>query len=511
MRRTIAPMTRADAALRDAILEAAEHIQSETGSSAWAAFDELVPADTARSPAAPPPPAWSCHLPPNPADFRAKVETFPTRSADFREGCSWRPSGFTVFVASLLLNRHGAAAEAPQASDSVVQRTMANALSLCLFAAAALGLLALSVQLWLTTRHLRGSKPLPRSCPPISILKPLCGLDDALEENLLCFLDLGYPSYEVVLGLKDHRDPAFGLALRLTRKHPARFRLVLQRGEPGHNPKVNQLVTLAEAARHDILVISDSNARVGRGYLSEMAALFEDPSVGCVTNPIVGFDERRWGSLLDNLHMSSSVGPGMIGAKLFAGQDLVVGKSMALRRADLERLGGFRAVADILAEDYVLGKAVSQVLGMRVALARTLVMSVSRHRSIHDFWRRYARWSVIHRTALSAPTYVAQVLLNPIPLAGAATLIEPTRETVIALLGVTLAKTAIDVTTASALGHRFGRRLMPAVVLKDLILFASWARAFFVRTVEWRGNQLRVRAGSRLDAEPAQQELEILS
>lgn len=387
---------------------------------------------------------------------------------------------------------------------------MANAPSLCLFAAAALGLIALSIQLWLTTRHLRGEKPRPKSCPPISILKPLCGMDDALEENLLCFLDLDYPSYEVVLGVKDHHDPAFPLALQLTRKH-ARFRLVVQRGEPGHNPKVNQLVTLAAAARHDILVVSDSNARVGRGYLSEMAALFDDPRVGCVTNPIVGFGERRWGSLLDNLHMSSSVGPGMIGAKAFAGQDLVVGKSMALRRADLDRLGGFGAFADILAEDYLIGKAVSQVLGMRVALARTPVMSVSRKRSVSDFWRRYARWSVIHRTALPAPTYVAQVLLNPIPLALVATLLAPTRERVTACLAVVLAKTAIDVTVASALGHRFGRRLMPAVVVKDLILFASWARGLVVRTVDWRGNQLRVCAGSRLHAEPARGQLESLS
>jgi ceramide glucosyltransferase len=376
---------------------------------------------------------------------------------------------------------------------------MAHTMSLCLFAGAALGLVALSIQLWLTTRHLRGPKPLPRSFPPMSILKPLCGLDDSLEENLISFLDIDYPSYEVVLGVKDHHDPAFGLALQLARRFPGRFRLVIQRGEPGHNPKVNQLITLAHAAKHDLLVISDSNARVGRGYLSEMAALFEDPNVGCVTNPIVGFGERRWGSLLDNLHMSSSVGPGMIGAKLFAGQDLVVGKSMALRRADLADLGGFDCVADILAEDYVLGRAVRK-LGKRVALARTLVMSVSRQRTVADFWRRYARWSVIHRTALTGPTYLAQVLLNPIPLAALALATDPSQPTALALLGVILAKTAVDVTTASVLGHRFGRRLMPAVLVKDLILFVTWTRGMFVRTVDWRGNQLRVGAGSRLAA-----------
>ena len=388
---------------------------------------------------------------------------------------------------------------------------MAHVLSLGLFAATALGLLALSMQLWLTTRHLRGPKAMPRARPAISILKPLAGLDDALEENLLCFLDLDYPAYEVVLGVKDHHDPAFGLALRLARKFPGRFRLALQRGTPGHNPKVNQLVTLARTAKHDIFVISDSNARVGRGYLDELAALFDDAKVGCVTHPVVGFGEERWGSLLDNLHMSSSVGPGMIGAKLFAGQDIVVGKSIALRRQDVEALGGFVSVADILAEDYVLGRAVRDVLKKRVALARTPVISVSQRRSLGDFWRRYARWSVIHRTALTAPTFVAQTLLNPIPLAAMGCLCEPTRATAVALAAVTLAKACIDVTAASALGHRFGRRLMPAVVIKDFILFAAWARALVVRTVDWRGNRLRVTTGSRLQPAASTSELEATS
>ncbi|WP_233610104.1 glycosyltransferase [Corallococcus sp. AB049A] len=100
-------------------------------------------------------------------------------------------------------------------------------------------------------------------------------------------------------------------------------------------------------------------------------AAFEDPSVGCVTHPVAGLGEKTFGSLLDNLHLSSSAAAGMIAAKHVADRDIVVGKSMALRREDVEALGGFFSVKDVLAEDYVIGQWVTRKLGKRVVLAHT--------------------------------------------------------------------------------------------------------------------------------------------
>src|SRR5205823_5228095 len=154
------------------------------------------------------------------------------------------------------------------------------------------------------------------------------GLDDELAVNLERFATLRYPNYELLLGVRDARDPAWPLAAAAARRFPARVRVVLQRGEPGLNPKVNQLCTLAAAARHDLLVVSDSNVRVGDDYLWEIAALLDDAAVGLVTHPVVGVGEARLGSLMDNLHLAGSVGAGMIGAKNVAKKDIVVGKSM---------------------------------------------------------------------------------------------------------------------------------------------------------------------------------------
>ncbi|HEX7487465.1 MAG TPA: glycosyltransferase, partial [Anaeromyxobacteraceae bacterium] len=295
---------------------------------------------------------------------------------------------------------------------------MVHVVALVLFAAAGLGLVLVGLQVLVVRRHVAAPVAAfagPR--PPISILKPLCGLDDGLWESLALFADLDYPDYEVLLGVKSAADPAWSLACAAARRWPGRFRAIQQRGEPGLNPKVNQLLTLAREARHDLLVISDSNVRVDRGYLQEIAALLADEEVGLVTHPVVGVGEARLGSLFDHLHLAGAVAPGVIAAKRLVGLDVVVGKSMALRRADLVRLGGFEVVKDVLAEDFVLGVLVPERLGKRVALAPTPVRNLSERRTLADFAGRYRRWAVLQRQLVGPFLYAAQALLNPVLLA----------------------------------------------------------------------------------------------
>jgi ceramide glucosyltransferase len=378
---------------------------------------------------------------------------------------------------------------------------MLYAASLFLLFAAAVGIVALAFQLAAVRVHLGRRARLPTALPPISILKPLCGVDDDLEKNLECFSALDYPAYEVVLGVKSPSDPAFEVARRAVARWPKVMRLVIQQGEPGFNPKVNQLVTLEKAARAELLVVSDSNTRVSKDYLREIAALFEDPQVGCVTHPIVGEGEARLGSLLDNLHLASAIGPGMIAAKVVAGKDLVVGKSMALRRADLAAMGGFLAMKDFLAEDYFIGVRVSEVLGKRVAVARGVVVNVSQKKTPGDFLKRYQRWSIIHRSSLELGTYFAHALMNPLPLALIAAALWPSGSTLLAAGAVGALKVALDLATAGSLGQRrFGLWAVAAVPTKDVLVFAAWVNALFQTTVDWRGNALRVGPGSRLSA-----------
>ncbi len=381
---------------------------------------------------------------------------------------------------------------------------MPNLPSLVLFAAAALGLAVLAAQCAVLRRHLSRPTPAPRRTPPISVLKPLCGLDDGLEENLATFAALDWPEYEVVLGVRSAADPAYPLARAAEARWPRRFRVALQRGEPGLNPKVNQLVTLARAAQHDLLVVSDSNVRVEPGYLAEIAALLEDEAVGLVTHPIAGAGEARLGSLFDHLHLAGSVAPGVVAAQRLAGRDIVVGKSMALRRRDLEALGGFEAVKDVLAEDYVMGLAVGRVLGKRVAVGRRPIVNVSARRSLSDFAARYRRWAVLQRQAVGPVAYAAQALLNPVLLAAVGAALDPGARTLALLAGTALAKIALDGAAARALRPGgFRLRQLALVPAKDLVFGAAWAYGLVHREVAWRGTRLVVLPGTRIAAPAA--------
>jgi ceramide glucosyltransferase len=377
---------------------------------------------------------------------------------------------------------------------------MAHALAVALLAAAAAGIALLLLQLALLRRHLGRAPAAPRTRPGISILKPLCGLDDDLERNLECFAALDWPEYEVLLGLRSLDDGALGVARALVNRHPTRFRLVLQRGEPGLNPKVNQLITLAREARHPVLVVSDSNVRVEAGYLGEIAALLEDPGVGLVTHAIVGVGEERLGSLFDNLHLAGSIAPGVVAAQAAAGQDIVVGKSMAFRREDLEALGGFEAAKDVLAEDFVLGRMVSRVLGTRVALARRPIQNVSVGRGVQDFLGRYGRWSVLHRTVTGRLVHLSQACLNPVLLGLAALAAELSPETMLAFGGLCAAKAGIDGACGRALRPGgFRARQLLLVPAKDLVYGVAWARGLVRSHVAWRGSRIRVLAGTRIE------------
>jgi ceramide glucosyltransferase len=377
-------------------------------------------------------------------------------------------------------------------------------IGLLLLIAAALGVAMVALMLLLTVLHLRQKAPVPTLWPGISLLKPLCGADDALAENLASFVALPYPGvYEVVLGVRSMEDTAYPLACEAARRWPDRVRLVLQQGEAGFNPKVNQLVCLARAARHDLLVVSDSNIRVPQGYLLDIAGHLGRPGVGCVTHPVAGNGHRSLGALLDNLHLGGTIAPGMVCAQRVLKKDLVVGKSMALWRHDLDSLGGFASVANVLAEDHVLGNRLVRELGASVAVSSLPVCNIAVEKSVGSFFQRYLRWSVTHRTAMTFPAYLAESLLNPIPLAVIGFALRPGPGAAAVLAACAVLKPALDSVAFSRLRRElFSWRAFGAGWVKDGLLFVTWVYGLFARTVWWRGNRLQVLPGGVLAAFP---------
>ena len=374
-----------------------------------------------------------------------------------------------------------------------------TSVALALLGIAGVGLAMLGVEGRALRRRLRGPVPAPRGSEGLSVLKPLRGVDDDLLANLESFADQDWPAFEVLLGLHDAADPAAPVAHAAAARWPGRFRVVIQGADLGMNPKVSQLASLTAAARYPILVISDSNVRVEPAYLSEIAARLEDPEVGLVTHLIAGVGERSVGALLENLHLAGGVAPGIAAAKAIAGRDVVMGKSMALRREDLAAMGGFEPVKDLLAEDYVIGQMVPRLLGKRVELAARPVQNVVQDRTLPQFFHRARRWAVLQHALVGPWLYAAQVVHNPVLFATLALCAAPAPWTSAAWLAVAISRALLDGAAGASLrpgGFRPVQLLR--VPLKDLLLGLAWVEGFFRRTVNWRGTRLRVLPGTRL-------------
>jgi ceramide glucosyltransferase len=336
--------------------------------------------------------------------------------------------------------------------------------------------------------------------PQVSILKPVSGIEDGLEKNLESFSKLSGPAYEVIVSIADARDPAIPIVEKaLPLFTEGRLRVVIGGATSMDNPKVERLAAAAGYASGKILLISDSNVRVPRDYLEATLSEFEDPRVGCVVNVFIADGAASLGSFLECLYILTFVLPGTILAAS-AGVTCVVGKSMALTRKALEKIGGFEAFAQVLAEDQSIGLAVADA-GYRVALSGAVVRNIVERRSILGAVRRQIRWGKM-RYSFSKLRYSCEFLCNPVPpllMAGImSTIAGPYRSCALAAVSVIAAR----ILQAAALRHLTGAKLpimsLALVPLQDCIQAAAQFIPYFSSNVDWRGFQTRLGRGTQI-------------
>ncbi len=346
--------------------------------------------------------------------------------------------------------------------------------------------------------------------PPVSILKPLRGLDDNLFDNLSSFCTQDYPEYEVLFSLQDHNDPAYKVAKMVQDKYPdSNITIVVERCNAGLNPKVNNLIPAYRKSRHPFILISDSNVMVGRDYLRETMRHAQDPSVGLVSNLIRGVGGRSIGAVLENLHLNSFVIGSVSFLDRFLGMPCVIGKSMLMKKNDLRALGGLEAFKDILAEDFIIGREMHRA-GKRVVLSNYLISNVNENWDIRRFLNRHTRWGKL-RWRIGGVKYLSELFVNPVFVAVLPIVLSgPSRLTA----GFAGLVSLIKVLGDSIIGRRIeaqGRDYLSAerspftyflVPLKDIIIGVLWFVPLLSATVVWRGNRYLIGDDSRLSPCP---------
>ncbi len=352
--------------------------------------------------------------------------------------------------------------------------------------------------------HARRRVPALRAAPGISVLKPLRGGDDGLRDNLRSLLRQDYPGpFELVLGASDFADPALVVARALAREFPEhRIRVVLTDPGAAANPKVANLIGLAAVARHPLLLVNDANVRVGPTYLRAMAAELQSPGVGLVGNLIAGTDDEGLGAILENLQINGFTAAGVCGAEL-GGHPCVIGKSLLMRRCDLDAVGGLPALGRVLGEDYVLGQAFARA-GLGVRISSHVVAARSAGWSMRRFVERHLRWCQMRRW-IAPCAYVIEPVLSPCPwllaVVVAAACTEDPGDAALALaaLGGVVWLAGLEAVQARALRGAWPPALyLAAVPLKELMMLGIWACAWVRREVVWRGRPHRIGAGSVL-------------
>jgi ceramide glucosyltransferase len=388
-----------------------------------------------------------------------------------------------------------------------------DAISAALVLLASLALAGLAVTA-LADRALRRCvrRPPPwagiRQLPPVSIVKPVKGLDDGLEENLLSLADQDYPQFEILVGAADADDPALGVARRVARLRPAvPIRIVVCPADGGLNPKVSILRILSARAQHDLQLVSDSNVRAEPGYLQATTRELGDPAVGLVTNLVAGSGERSTGATLEGLHLVTFVARATTFAAAHLDRACVVGKSMLFRRSQFQQLGGWPSVRDVLAEDYVIGQAYQRA-GYRVVCSGHVIRTFNRDWPISRFVNRHLRWGQMRRR-VHLPAYLLEPVLSPAPLILITMLLSLWTDTAVDLvlplgaLGIGLRLAADRALWRLLRGSNPPLRTLLLGLPKDLLVLGMWLVAGFRRTINWRGNVATIGAGTRLHPKDA--------
>jgi ceramide glucosyltransferase len=330
----------------------------------------------------------------------------------------------------------------------------------------------------------------------VSVLKPLHGDEPGLYANLRSFAEQDYPAWQIVLGVNNPDDGALPAARALIRDLPDQdIRVIVDPRARGSNRKVANLENMLEAARHEIIVLADSDMRVERHYLAAVTAPLRDPLTGVVTCLYQGVPNAGLWAQLGAMHINFWFLPGALVGEALGVGDGCFGATIALRREILDRIGGFERLRDELADDHRIGEEV-RALGLAVVLSSYIVEARVTEPTFIALWQHELRWARTERTVAPAG-FAASILSHAVAIAvlGAAA-------TGFALTSLIFLVISCVLRWATARTIADTLVLPPAkpwlLAARDALSFAVFIASFFGRTVSWRDENFRVEARGHL-------------
>src|SRR5450755_1857384 len=337
----------------------------------------------------------------------------------------------------------------------------------------------------------------PQAFPPVSILKPLKGTDPDIYESFRSHCLQDYPAYEIIFGVSDPDDAAVASVQQLQREFPERaIRLVVSPNNLGANVKVSNLEQMLPAARFEHLLVNDSDIRVDRDYLRRVIAPLADERVGMLTCLYRGVAAPTLGSQLESLGISTDFCAGVLVARqLEGGLRFGLGSTLAFRRTDLDRIGGFHSIVDYLADDYELGKRIAG-LGLRVVLSDVVVETHLPAYDLRGFLAHQLRWARGVRDS-RAGGYIGMVSTYGLMWGLLTVLAAPAALWSWVALGVImLLRVAVTMKIGrSVLRDESVVKNLWLLPLRDLLAVAIWLASFAGSTVTWRGDRFHLRNG----------------
>ncbi|WGV24036.1 bacteriohopanetetrol glucosamine biosynthesis glycosyltransferase HpnI [Halotia branconii] len=340
----------------------------------------------------------------------------------------------------------------------------------------------------------------PKFHPPISILKPICGLDQDAYENFASFCQQDYPEYQVIFAVRDRQDPSIEVIQQIIQELPhLDLNLVVSDRIIGANLKVSNLSNAVGIAKHEILVIADSDIRVEKDYLFRIVQPLQDDKVGVVTC-LYRSSAPGWVTTLEAIKTATDFHAGVLVSNHLEGIKFAFGSTIVIRKQVLEEIGKFEAIADYLADDFMLGYLPAQA-GYKVVLSDYIVEHVLATSSLIDAIQRQIRWARCIR--VSRPWgYLALIFTY-----GTVTsflLLMVTGGSILGWSGLIIAwimRLIMGwVVAIKVIRDQVSQKFLWIIPISDLIQFAIWCYGFIDGTIEWRGQRLKLIKGGKLMA-----------